>query len=68
VKQVSGRAFCRLLERHGWTQARISGSHHIYEKPGERVKLTVPVHGNTPLKPGLLRFLLKAADLTEADL
>jgi predicted RNA binding protein YcfA (HicA-like mRNA interferase family) len=65
VKQVSGRELCRVLERHGWTLLRIHGSHHVYGTPGRPVRLTVPVHGNQPLKIGLLRHLLKVADLPE---
>jgi predicted RNA binding protein YcfA (HicA-like mRNA interferase family) len=47
---------------------RINGSHHIYEQAGVLTKLTIPVQGNKPLKPGLLHFLLKEAGLTETDL
>ena len=32
------------LERHGWTLARISGSHHTFTKPGELRPLVIPVH------------------------
>lgn len=46
----------------------IHGSHHIYGKGGSVVRLSVPVHGNMPLKIGLLRHLLKMADLTESDI
>jgi len=68
VKAVSGREFCRVLERHGWTLLRVHGSHHYYGREGIDVKLSVPVHGNRSLKPGLLRSLIKAADLSEGDL
>jgi predicted RNA binding protein YcfA (HicA-like mRNA interferase family) len=46
---------------------RVSGSHHIYGKSGNVVRLSVPIHGNKPLKTGLLRHLAKLADLSEAD-
>jgi predicted RNA binding protein YcfA (HicA-like mRNA interferase family) len=68
VRAVSGREFTRILERHGWTPLRIHGSHHYFGKPGVDIKLAVPVHGNRSLKPGLLRALMRAAGLTEADL
>ena len=41
---------------------------HIYSKPGSIVRLSVPIHGNQPLKVGLLRHLLKMAELTESDI
>lgn len=68
MKSVSGRKFCKVLEAHGWSLDRINGSHHVYEKEGSFALPTVPVHGNTDLKPGLLASLLKQAGLTEADL
>lgn len=68
MKQVSGKRFCRILERHGWELKRINGSHHIYKKDGNATRLSVPVHGNKPLKIGLLKALMKAAGLTEDDL
>jgi predicted RNA binding protein YcfA (HicA-like mRNA interferase family) len=34
-----------LLESHGWTLSRISGSHHAFSKPGES-PIVVPVHRN----------------------
>lgn len=67
MKSISGKELARALERHGWTLLRVNGSHHIYGKAGSIVRLSVPVHGAVPLKLGLLRHLLKAADLTEAD-
>ncbi|MDD5482800.1 MAG: type II toxin-antitoxin system HicA family toxin [Kiritimatiellae bacterium] len=56
---------CRLLEHQGWSLRRIKGSHHIYSKPGERWIITVPVHGNQSLKPGLCRAILKMAGIEE---
>jgi predicted RNA binding protein YcfA (HicA-like mRNA interferase family) len=44
------------------------GSHHIYGKEGSIVRLSVPIHGNQPLKIGLLNHLLKLAGLEEKDL
>lgn len=68
MKPVSGKALKRVLERHGWVLRRIHGSHHIYGKDGRAVRLSVPVHGNKPLKAGLLAHLLKLAGLTNENL
>ena len=48
--------------------ARIKGSHHIYIKTGERERIVIPIHGNQPLKLGLLRALMKIADLKEKEI
>jgi predicted RNA binding protein YcfA (HicA-like mRNA interferase family) len=69
VKSVSGREFAKTLERHGWTLLRMNGSHHIYGKQqGSIARISVPVHGNTALKTGLLRSIMKLTDLSEHDL
>jgi predicted RNA binding protein YcfA (HicA-like mRNA interferase family) len=36
--------------------------------PGRRERLVIPIHGNRPLKIGLLRSLMKIAELEEIDL
>lgn len=68
MKQISGRDFMRLLQQRGWHLARIKGSHHIFTKIGQRERIVIPVHGNQPLKVGLLKQQMKIAALTDADL
>lgn len=68
MKAVSGKHLCKVLQKHGWELQRIRGSHHIFSKSGNPKILTVPVHGNSTLKTGTLRSLLRDAELTEADL
>ena len=68
MKALSGKDLARLVESHGWQLLRVHGSHHVYGKPSSIVRLSVPIHGNKPLKVGLLKHLLKMAGLREADL
>lgn len=68
MKPISGKRLARLLEKHGWELLRIQGSHHIYGKSGHIERLSVPIHGDQPLKTGLLRHLLRTAGLTDLDL
>ena len=68
MKSVSGREFARLVERRGWKLLRVTGSHHIYGKEGNIVRLTIPIHGKASLKIGLLRHLMKAAGIDEDEL
>jgi predicted RNA binding protein YcfA (HicA-like mRNA interferase family) len=67
VKPLSGKQFCRLLERHGWRLLRVHSSHHVYGKLGERAKISVPVQGNRLLKRGLQHRLMKLASIPEDD-
>ncbi|UTA52955.1 type II toxin-antitoxin system HicA family toxin [Lysobacter soli] len=51
----------RDLERAGWTLARVSGSHHIFTKPG-KPPISVP-HPKKGLGAGLVHKLRKQAGL-----
>src|SRR5688500_5002805 len=43
-------------------------SHHTYGKPGNVIRLSVPIHSNRPLKTGLLRHLAKLAETDDDEL
>lgn len=68
MKAISGRRFCRLLEQKGWRLVRTSGSHHIYMMDDRPHRVSVPVHGNTTLKVGLQRQMMKIAEIEESEL
>ncbi len=68
MKQVSGRDLARSVQRKGWHLARIKGSHHIFLKEGRRERIVIPIHGSHPLKIGLLRSVMKIAELTEEEI
>jgi len=68
LKAVSGKRFCKLVEAKGWELKRVNGSHHIYSKAGENARISIPVHGNTPLKIGLQKHLMKIAGISENEL
>jgi predicted RNA binding protein YcfA (HicA-like mRNA interferase family) len=57
MKPVSGKQFCKVLERRGWILLRINASHHIYGRPDIPVILPVPVHSNRDLPTGTQRAL-----------
>ena len=68
MTSVSGKDLVKVLKRHGWQVLRVHGSHHVLGKSGSVVRLSVPIHGNAPLKIGLLKHLLKMSGLTGDDL
>ena len=68
MKSISGKEFAKLLKKHGWKLKRINGSHHIYAKSGNPARISVPIHRNTPLKIGLLRHIMKMANINETEL
>lgn len=68
MKSVSGKEFARLLEKKGWRLARIKGSHHVYVISGKSARISIPIHGKKPLKMGLLKHLMKIAEIEEDEL
>ena len=68
MKAISGKKFARLLEKRGWELKRVKGSHHVYVKAGHPARISVPIHGNTPLKIGLQRHLMKLAGIEPDEL
>ncbi len=68
MKPMSGKELAKVLERHGWKLLRVHGSHHIFGKAESVVRLSVPIHGNQPLKLGLQNHLLAMAGISEEDL
>jgi predicted RNA binding protein YcfA (HicA-like mRNA interferase family) len=68
ARTVSGRRFCRALERHGWKRVKGTGGHQKYRHPDSDQLIVVPVHGNRDLKRALLQALLKQSGLRLEDL
>ena len=68
MRQVSGFELAKAVQARGWKLARIHGSHHIFTMAGRRERIVTPIHGNRPLKIGLLRALMKIAELEEKNL
>ncbi len=55
----------RQLEAVGWTFSHISGSHHVFKKPGQR-SYPVPVHGGK-VQPNYVRVIDKLIKDAAAD-
>lgn len=68
MKAINGKKLCQILEKKGWQLKRINGSHHIYAKAGNIVRISVPVPGNKPLKIGLQKHHMKTAGIAESEL
>jgi predicted RNA binding protein YcfA (HicA-like mRNA interferase family) len=64
LKLCSGAEAVRKLQRAGWSVARQRGSHVLLTKAGYAWTLSVPQHKDKELGPGLLRKLLRQANLT----
>jgi predicted RNA binding protein YcfA (HicA-like mRNA interferase family) len=68
MKSITGKELCKMLEKKGWQLKNIKGSHHVYMKSGRRERISVPVHSNKDLKIGLLKAVMKIAEINEDEL
>lgn len=56
------------FRKEGGQLQNIKVSHHVYMKSGRRERISVPVHGNKDLKIGLLKAVMKIAEINEDEL
>ncbi len=67
MSSISGKRLCRILEKKGWQLKNIHGSHHVYMKEGKKERISVPVHSNKDLKIGMLKAIMKIAEIGEDE-
>jgi predicted RNA binding protein YcfA (HicA-like mRNA interferase family) len=60
---MSGKDFAKKLMNDGWELDRVKVSQQKKKKNG--ISLSMPVHKNEDLKPGILNFLNKKAGYTK---
>ena len=61
---MTSRELVRLLEKAGWLEVRVKGSHHQYRNTANPSAGTITVpHPRKQLPIGLLRAILKQAGL-----
>ena len=63
MKAYSGKEIIKTFEKNGWKLLRIHGSHHIMGKAETEIRLSIPVHGKKPLKSGLVKHLIRLANI-----
>lgn len=63
---ISGKKFCKILEKLGFEKIYGKGSHVRFKHPDGR-RTVVPIHGNEDLGKGLLRTILNQIDLSKEE-
>ncbi len=63
---ISGKKFCKLLEKLGFEKIYGKGSHVRFKHPDGR-RTVVPVHGDEEFGPGLLREILKQIKISREE-
>lgn len=64
--QISGKEFCKILEKLGFEKIYGKGS-HVRFKHSDGRKTVVPVHGNEKLGKGLIMEILKQIKLSREE-
>ena len=67
VPRLKGREVVRALERAGFGVERTRGSHFFLKHSDGRATV-VPVHSGETIGPGLMRAILRDAELTVEEL
>ncbi len=57
------RELMRLLEKDGWKQVRMKGSHRQYRHPAKKSTVTLAGKPGTDIPPGTLASIFKQAGL-----
>ena len=63
ILPITGRKMCKILEKVGFEKIHQVGSHARYTHDNGR-KTVVPLHGNEELGIGLIKEILKQADIS----
>lgn len=64
--QISGKEFCKILEKLGFEKVYGKGSHVRFKHPDGR-RTVVPVHGNEKLGKSLILEILKQIKITKEE-
>ena len=54
----------KILERLGFRQVRVKGSHHFFIHPRSNKSTTIPVHSGEVLGVGILKIILRDINLS----
>ena len=66
LTQISGKEFCKILEKLGFEKVYGKGSHVRFKHQDGR-RTVVPVHGNEKLGKGLILEILKQIKLSKEE-
>ncbi len=67
LPRIRGRELIAALDRAGFAELRVKGSHHFLQHRDGR-RTVVPVHAGETIGPGLRNKILKDTELTRDEL
>ena len=66
IPPVDSRRLIKILENFGFRVVRQKGSHVIMMNE-EKTRIVIPVHPGRKVKPGLVRAIMREAELVEKN-
>jgi len=67
LQKLSGKEVCRILEKHGFEQVRMRGSHVVMQKKLETGTATVPVPVHKEIRTGTLLSIIRQSGIARTD-
>jgi predicted RNA binding protein YcfA (HicA-like mRNA interferase family) len=69
LPSVNAARLIRALQRAGFFVHHTTGSHYVLKHPGRpSVRIVVPYHSSADVKRGILRSILRQADISVDEL
>ena len=68
LPRVTGKEVMRALERAGFREVRVRGSHHYLYHDEKDKLVTIPVHAGKTLAPKTLKAILNQAGISVEEL
>jgi predicted RNA binding protein YcfA (HicA-like mRNA interferase family) len=67
LRVLSGKEACEILAKHGFAEARQTGSHIVMQKKLPGTTITVPVPDHSTLRAGTLRAIVRQSGIPRAE-
>ena len=64
IPVVSAKKLIKVLQKKGFVLQRVAGSHHIFVRSQDKLRISVPMHSQKDLGRGITLAILKDAQIT----
>jgi predicted RNA binding protein YcfA (HicA-like mRNA interferase family) len=64
---LSGKEVCRILERHGFSEARRRGIHIVMQRMLPNTTITVPIPDHKEIRIGTLLSIIRQSGLQRSE-
>ena len=67
LRVLSGKAICKILAAHGFSEVRRRGSHIVMQKKLENSSVTVPIPDHAEVRIGTLMSIVRQSGLPRSE-